>query len=522
MDSKISDESRDAESTATRVSNRPTEDDREEESVGGFEGAAAPVIRRAGYRQLFDGTGIPTFILDAEGTVVEWNAALAELTGVDRADALGHDYASELFYPDGRRGDTLADKVLQAPERAHERFGVELRDPEQRRYGDTSTMVDRHGDEKHIDFSATPLYGTDGGSDDDLLGVIEVVVDRTDIVAERDATTALVRELQTTATEISHGDLTARAQRRDSFQLLDSELVAVVDDLNEMAASLETLTGRVSEQATEMQAAVDDASAAADDIADNVAEQHRLLEDSASEMQTFAAGMEEVAAQAEEVDTAAQAAKDAVEHGLDAGADAREATEDVVEIGDELAANIDELTAKMDDIGSVVEVISDVADETNLLALNANIEAARAGDSGDGFAVVADHVKTLANETQDHTEEITANLDELQTQFTATTDAVSRSHDRIDHAETQIDAVITELEAIADSVDEAAHGISEVARVIDDQTASVEELTSTIETVRDRSERSETATERIVEATTQQEQTIDQLVRRVDELQTDD
>ncbi|ELY95475.1 methyl-accepting chemotaxis protein [Natrialba taiwanensis] len=521
MDSKISDESRDADSTATPVSDRPIEGDHGEESVGELAGAAAPVIRQAGYQQLFDGTGIPTFILNTEGTIVEWNAALAELTGVERADALGHDYASELFYPDGRRGDTLADKVLQAPERAHERFGVELRDPEQRRYGDTSTMVDRHGDEKHIDFSATPLYRSEGGSDD-LLGVIEVVVDRTDIVAERDATTALVRELQTTATEISHGDLTARAQRLDSFQLLDSELVAVVDDLNEMAASLETLTGRVSEQATEMQAAVDDASAAADDIADNVAEQHRLLEDSASEMQTFAAGMEEVAAQSEEVDTAAQAAKDAVEHGLDAGADAHEATEDVVEIGDELAANIDELTAKMDDIGSVVEVISDVADETNLLALNANIEAARAGDSGDGFAVVADHVKTLANETQDHTEEITANLDELQAQFTATTDAVSRSHDRIDHAETQIDAVITELEAIADSVDEAAHGISEVARVIDDQTASVEELTSTIETVRDRSERSETATERIVEATTQQEQTIDQLVRRVDELQTDD
>ncbi|MFO7908291.1 MAG: hypothetical protein R6U98_36975, partial [Pirellulaceae bacterium] len=42
-----------------------------------------------------------------------------------REDAVGHGHVSELFYPDGRRADTLADKVLDAPETADEAYGVE-------------------------------------------------------------------------------------------------------------------------------------------------------------------------------------------------------------------------------------------------------------------------------------------------------------------------------------------------------------------------------------------------------------
>ncbi|AXR78776.1 Signal transduction histidine kinase, contains PAS domain [Natrarchaeobaculum sulfurireducens] len=475
----------------------------------------AATIRRAGVTQLFDGTGLPTFILDSEGTVVEWNAAIVDLTGVDREEAVGHDHVSELFYPDGRRADTLADKVLEEPNRAHTAFGVELRDPERNRYGDTSTMIDRHGDEKHIDFSATPLY--DG---DELIGVIEVVVDRTETIEQRDATVDLVEEVGRTATEISRGDLTARAARSDAFDVLDGELVSVIDAVNEMADTLETLTGRVDDQATEIDAATAEANEAADEIAANVTEQRTLLDDSVDEMQSFAAGMEEVAAQANEVDSAATDAATAVEDGLEAGEDARDATEEIVAISDELVENVERLSEKMDEIEDVVEIVADVADETNLLALNANIEAARAGDSGDGFAVVADHVKTLADETRGHTDEITESLDELQVQSATTIETVDRSSDRIADADAEIEAVLDSLESIDGSVDEAAHGISEVARVIDDQAATVEELTSTMETVRSRAIESESAADRIVSATDRQDEIADLLVDRVEELQT--
>lgn len=67
---------------------------------------------------------------------------------------------------------------------------------------------------------------------------------------------------------------------------------------------------------------------------------------------------------------------------------------------------IDQLEAAASRIGSVGDTVGDLAEQTGMLALNASIEAARAGDSGKGFAIVADEVHGLAEASEASAAEI--------------------------------------------------------------------------------------------------------------------
>jgi methyl-accepting chemotaxis protein len=134
------------------------------------------------------------------------------------------------------------------------------------------------------------------------------------------------------------------------------------------------------------------------------------------------------------------------------------------------------MVEKASTIGEVVNTISGIAEQTNLLALNAAIEAARAGEAGKGFAVVADEIRKLAEESKSATLSITENLKTVVDGVENTARDVVEINDNIKEVTKDNDAAVTNITEILGQMQNIGEMTTNLAANAQEQGAATEEI----------------------------------------------
>lgn len=122
------------------------------------------------------------------------------------------------------------------------------------------------------------------------------------------------------------------------------------------------------------------------------------------------------------------------------------------------------------EIRSVTEIIAGISNQTNLLALNASIEAARAGEHGSGFAVVAEEIRTLADQSKESTEHINNVVNELIKNSDVSVDITNK----VSEAFSKQDKKMHDTEEIFSTLNSEIHKVNTSINSIDNEISDLE------------------------------------------------
>ena len=294
-----------------------------------------------------------------------------------------------------------------------------------------------------------------------------------------------IKKLKSLMEKGENGDFSGRAEyaSKDEVGFLSASFNSMADGIKELVETIGETSQALASSSEELSASSEESSKASEHISETIQElaassedQMRLMASSSEGISNVTANTEKISGNAEKVAYTATSTAEASKEGLQ---NIEEVTAQMNSINTNvgnLAMSIDTLEGRIKEIGEITKAITDISSQTNLLALNAAIEAARAGEQGKGFAVVADEVRKLAEQSAQSAEQITSLIGQIQVDTRVTIQSMSS-------AKKEVDLGINIVQNAGESFGKIEVSVLDLVRLFEEVFTSLKELKDNTEVI---------------------------------------
>lgn len=295
--------------------------------------------------------------------------------------------------------------------------------------------------------------------------------------------------------EIAAGDLTKQLEfnTNDEIGKVGNSLNNTVSKLNEMIIAIGDSANEVSKLSNSLVVTTSESLKGTDEVANSMQEIAVSAVTQSEGAGKALIGTEELVYAIKEISQKCKYLIDVVEESKkvsDSGSEGvKKAIQSIEAIAETNSYNVQQtqnLLEESKEIGQIVYVISDIADQTNLLALNAAIEAARAGEQGKGFAVVADEVRKLAEQSSIASNKISELISGVQKQIEIIADKINNGTNEVIHGvdvATLVGKNFEEIEKVFSEINSIVSEVSEATNIMTDKANITNEVISNVAAV---------------------------------------
>ncbi|MEE1132049.1 MAG: methyl-accepting chemotaxis protein [Caryophanon sp.] len=330
-----------------------------------------------------------------------------------------------------------------------------------------------------------------------------------------------LRHLATSAQVIAEGDLriddievTTKDELHElaqSFNMMKNNLHQVITDVLANATNTTAASEQLAASTDEVVEMTKDITKRIDIVAENSVQSAQMGQDCATATDESAKGVGRIAESAQLLNERATAMETMASEGGQTLQTTKEQMNVIQKSSYETKERIQQLSEQSAEIENITKVITDITDQTNLLALNAAIEAARAGEHGKGFAVVADEVRKLAEQSKQSATQIVELTSLIQKDTKAVEESVNITVGNIDEGVAYVENAQHSFNQIVDSVLDMAKDIQEVSASAEEMTASTEEVAASVSEMSESAKQASTESSLIASASEEQVATMSEL-----------